>query len=92
MKECPHCHHPLTGEIRCPNCGADMVAAEPGGPVPLETRSLLLWAAVFAPGIACLLTGLVTTTWWLAGVGAVLVLVPLLVQLFGADWGTATQD
>jgi hypothetical protein len=67
-----------------------MVAAEPGGPMSLDTRSLVLWALVFAPGVACLLVGVATSVWWLAGVGVVLVLVPLLVQLFGADWGNVS--
>jgi hypothetical protein len=64
-----------------------MVAAEPGGPVELEARSLLLWAVVFAPGVVLAVAGLTLGSWLLLLIGFLLVMLPLAVQLFVADWG-----
>lgn len=64
-----------------------MAPAEPGGPVNLDTRSLVLWGLIFIPGVAAVLVGLATSTWPLAAIGIALALIPLGLQLFGADWG-----
>ena len=90
---CPHCAHENAPDaLRCASCDADLVAAEPGGPVPLEHRSLLLYALLFLPGVALTIFGLTSGPAWLAIVGCVLLAAPLVVQLFGAHWSDPHVD
>src|SRR3712207_3234283 len=46
-----------------------------------------VWLAMLVPGIAALVAGLVTGTTALLMVALVLLLAPLVWQLFAADWG-----
>jgi hypothetical protein len=49
--------------------------------------SAVLWSSLFAPGLVCVALGVfVVESRLLAGVGIVLLLAPLAMQLFGPDW------
>lgn len=73
--------------LRCAACGADLVPAEPTGEVPLERRSLALWALLLLPGLAVVAWGLFGGGTWAVVAGLALLLAPLFAQLFLADWG-----
>jgi hypothetical protein len=61
------------------------------GPTSPGRSSALLWAAVFAPGLVCVALGaFVVDSGLLVGVGIVLLVAPLVVQMFGPDWDRET--
>jgi hypothetical protein len=83
-----------TIDDRCGACGA---VKDPSR-LPTPTRSwprtlsshlgtVLVWLAMFTPGLIVLVIALSVGSDVLVLVAVVLLLAPLVVQLFGADWG-----
>ena len=91
-KTCPHCATVVEDDAAvCSGCGADLAPAPPTSSLPrVDARALVLWALLVVPGLALTLVGLlVAESTALVVAGLVLLAVPIVLQLFAADWGDA---
>ena len=91
-KTCPHCATVVDDDAAvCSGCGADLAPVEPTSSLPrIDARALVLWALLVVPGLALTLVGLVIAeSTVLVVAGLVLLAVPIVLQLFAADWGDA---
>ena len=92
MKTCPHCATVVDEDaFRCSGCGADLAPVAPSSSLPrIDPRALVLWALLAIPGLAVTLVALlVVESGVLLAVGLAMVVLPIVLQLFAADWGDA---
>jgi hypothetical protein len=73
----------------CSGCGADLAPAEPTSRLPaVDAGALALWFFMELPGLTVTVLGwLVVESTLMVVVGLVMLALPVLVQLFAADWG-----